>query len=122
MATTALRKALAAPQNQLDDINVADMGTPQPAQQSIPDGYVLVPAELTQEMRAAAKPFTTVSTLWAAIIAAAPLFEMSVKNKVIVVTGAQFLGNKYHEKIKSKFSDYQWRWSKEDFIDKYLLN
>lgn len=49
------------------------------------------------------------------------LFELSVKNKVIVVTGTQFLGNKYYEKIKLKFSDYEWCWSKDDFVNHYLL-
>lgn len=65
------REALEAPQNQLDDIDVVNMGA-LPARQSIPGGYVLVPAELSEEMRAAAKPCTTVSALWASIIAAAP--------------------------------------------------
>lgn len=68
--------------------------------------------------------YTSLSMAWYkdATIFTTKLFEMSIKNKVIVVTGTQFLGNKYHEKIKSKFSDYQWCWSKEDFVDKYLLN
>lgn len=52
--------------------DLLNMGKSVAKQQSIPDGYVLVPAELTKEMRAAAKPCTTVSALWASIIAAAP--------------------------------------------------
>lgn len=68
--------------------------------------------------------YTSLSMVWYKdkTISTTPLFEMSVKNKVIVVTGTQFLGNKYYDKIRSKFSDYQWCWSKEDFVDKYLLN
>lgn len=42
-AIAALREALAAPANQLDDINVADMGAPQPVQQE-PVAWVWNPA------------------------------------------------------------------------------